>query len=124
MVRRLIGDLTERMGRGLGEIEWLVPAMPELPTLGLVREVEITVYLFHHSPDPEDYGFIFDFERFMAESQRGLFARPVLKVWAGRRDFARPAFARALRESFAVEFAHMQEALRDEPAPKKETGGG
>ena len=58
--------------------------------------------------DPEDYVFLFDFERFMREAKAGMFARPVLKVWAGRGDFDRRAFARRLRESFSAEFTQMR----------------
>ncbi len=74
----------------------------ELPKLG--TEVEIPVYLVHNSPDAEDYFFIFDFEQFVEAARKGLFARPKLRVWAGRDDFSRTLFARQFRESFAREF--------------------
>ena len=74
----------------------------ELPKFG--TEVEIPVYVVHNSLDAEDYFFIFDFEQFVEASRKGLFARPIIRVWAGRDDFARYSFARQFRESFAREF--------------------
>ena len=80
-----------------------------LPTLG--KTVDIPVYLIHNSGDPEDYFFIFDFEQFVERSRAGMFVRPRLKVWAGRSDFGRRAFARQFRESFAREFDAARTAL-------------
>ncbi|WP_317057757.1 hypothetical protein [Roseovarius rhodophyticola] len=77
-------------------------ALPALPKLG--REVNMPVYLIHNSADPEDYFFIFDFEQFVEQTRAGLFVRPKMKIWAGRQDFDRRAFARQMRESFAREF--------------------
>ncbi|WP_299725117.1 hypothetical protein [uncultured Tateyamaria sp.] len=74
----------------------------ELPKLG--KDVEIPVYVVHNSLDAEDYFFIFDFEQFVESSRQGLFARPKLRVWAGRDDFSRTEFARQFRRSFAREF--------------------
>ncbi|MCV3272490.1 hypothetical protein [Roseobacter sinensis] len=89
-----------------------------LPTLG--REVELSVYLIHNSPDAEDYFFIFDFEEFVEQSRQGWFVRPKLRLWAGRSDFNRRAFARQFRESFAQEF----ELARVELAQQKDTKRG
>ncbi|MEM6678668.1 MAG: hypothetical protein AAF675_12435 [Pseudomonadota bacterium] len=91
-----------------------LPERPALPDLGLWKKAPIPVYLLHRSGDPEDYFFVLDFEAFMAESRRGTFVRPVLEVWAGRDDFRRDHFARALREAFTREFAGLQQALIDE----------
>ena len=85
----------------------LVPKV-SLPKIG--REVEIPVYVIHNSRDMEDYYFIFDFEQFVERSDAGIFARPKLKVWAGRDDFSRRKFARAFREAFAREFDAAREA--------------
>ena len=94
--------------------------LPEvkLPTLG--RTVEIPVYVIHNTGDPEDYFFIFDFEQFVERSRSGMFVRPRLKVWAGRNDFGRRAFARQFRESFAREFDAARAALA--AGGKKEAG--
>ncbi|MEM8849000.1 MAG: hypothetical protein AAGE03_03085 [Pseudomonadota bacterium] len=87
-----------------------------LPEIG--RAVEIPVYVIHNSPDAEDYFFIFDFEQFVERSRAGLFARPKLKVWAGRDDFDRRSFARQFRQGFAREF-DMARALPAEESSKK-----
>jgi len=88
-----------------------------LPDLSLAKEVEIPIYLVHNSSDAENYTFLIDFERFLREAKLGIFARPILKVWAGRSDFDRGVFARNLREAFSHEFARMRsEAV----TPKKE----
>ncbi|SFJ29254.1 hypothetical protein [Jannaschia pohangensis] len=79
-------------------------ALPALALPEFGRAVEIPVYLIHNSADAEDYFFIFDFEQFVERSRAGLFARPRLKVWAGRSDFDRRTFAKAFRRSFAQEF--------------------
>lgn len=81
----------------------------KLPTLG--KPVDIPVYVIHNSGDPEDYFFIFDFEQFVERSRSGIFVRPRLKVWAGRSDFGRGAFARQFRTSFAHEFDAARAAL-------------
>ncbi|MEM6939841.1 MAG: hypothetical protein AAF943_15025 [Pseudomonadota bacterium] len=101
---------------GVGNV---IPAWswPSLPTLG--RKVTIPVYLIHNSDADEDYFFIFDFEEFVERSRQGVFVRPVLKVWAGRDDFDRKAFARQFRESFTKEFDHARAALSAQEA----TGG-
>lgn len=90
----------------------------ELPKLG--TEVEIPVYVIHNSLDAEDYFFIFDFEQFVEASRKGLFARPKLRVWAGRDDFARHVFARQFRESFGREFDIARAQL--EAQGEKKTG--
>lgn len=81
----------------------------ELPTLA--REAEIAVYLIHNSADAEDYFFLFDFEEFADRSKAGWFVRPALRVFAGRDDFSRVAFARQFREVFAAEFDRMRAEL-------------
>lgn len=96
MPKDTIGTLLSRLGKAL-------------PDLSLARDVDIPVYLVHRTPDPEDYIFLIDFERFMREAKTGVFARPALKVWAGRNDFQRAAFARRLREAFSQEFERMRE---------------
>lgn len=90
----------------------------KLPSLG--REVELPVYVIHNSPDVEDYFFIFDFEDFVEQSRQGWFVRPKLRLWAGRSDFNRRAFARQLRTSFAQEF----EMARAELAAQKDVKTG
>lgn len=89
----------------------ILDQMPQvkMPTLG--KSVDIPVYVIHNSGDPEDYFFIFDFEQFVERSRSGIFVRPKLKVWAGRSDFGRSAFARQFRESFAAEFDAARKAL-------------
>jgi|GEM_PF-2424898 len=82
--------------------------LPEVQSLSLARRAEIPVYIIHGSTDPEDYVFLFDFGAFMSESRQGMFVRPALKLWAGRDDFARRAFARKLRAGFAREFERME----------------
>jgi len=89
----------------------------KLPNLSFVRDVEIPIYLVHNSPDLEDYTFLIDFEQFLRDANAGIFARPVLKVWAGRSDFDRRAFASNLREAFSHEFARMRAEAK---APDKE----
>lgn len=89
-------------------IKGMIPAI-SLPTLG--KSADVPVYLIHNSPDPEDYFFIFDFEQFVEASREGIFVRPKLKVWAGRDDFGRAAFARQFRESFSEEFDAARAAL-------------
>lgn len=84
-------------------------SLPSMPTLG--RTVEIPVYVVHNSDKVEDYFFIFDFEEFVERSGEGIFVRPKLKVWAGRDDFDRSAFARQFREGFAAEFEAARAAL-------------
>lgn len=81
----------------------------KMPTLG--KPVDIPVYVIHNSADAEDYFFIFDFEQFVERSRSGIFVRPKLKVWAGRNDFGRAAFARQFRESFGREFDGARAAL-------------
>lgn len=104
--------------RGLGDrITYAVSGL-KLPTLG--REVELPVYLIHNSPDAEDYFFIFDFEDFVEQSRQGWFVRPKLRLWAGRSDFNRRAFARQFRENFAQEF----ELARAELAARKDVKRG
>ncbi len=76
------------------------------PTLG--RVVELPVFMIHHTLDPEDYFFIFDFEDFVENSQTGVFVRPRLHIWSGRSDFDRKVFARQFRQSFAEEFERMR----------------
>ena len=94
--------------RGIKDRIWnQVPAL-KLPTLG--KTVDIPVYVIHNGSDPEDYFFILDFEQFVERSKSGIFVRPRLKVWAGRSDFARGAFGRQFRESFAHEFEHARQA--------------
>lgn len=88
-----------------------------LSGITLASDVEIPVYLIHNTPDAEDYTFLIDFERFLRESKSGLFARPVLKIWAGRSDFDRATFARNLREAFSHEFARMRAGAK---TPKSE----
>lgn len=108
MIRKLSEKLT---GLVTGPLD---RAWSALPSVSLIKSAEIPVYVVHQSRDPEDYVFFFDFQRFMAESQKGWFVRPVLKIWAGRSDFERMAFARALREAFTAQFSRMQDALLDE----------
>ncbi|GFE51292.1 hypothetical protein So717_30450 [Roseobacter cerasinus] len=93
-----------------------------LPKLG--REVELPVYLIHNSPDAEDYFFIFDFEDFVEQSRQGWFVRPKLRLWAGRSDFNRRAFARLFRESFAQEFELARVELARRPEAKRGWFGG
>ncbi len=104
--------------RGLKDRIWDTLPSVKMPTLG--KTVDIPVYVIHNSPDPEDYFFIFDFEQFVERSQSGMFVRPRLKVWAGRSDFARGAFARQFRESFSQEF----EQARQANAKGREGGSG
>ncbi|MEL6411163.1 MAG: hypothetical protein AAGK67_15900 [Pseudomonadota bacterium] len=92
-----LGGLAGKLREQVGQL-----SLPDLPKLG--REVEMPVYLVHNSEDAEDYFFIFDFERFVEESQSGVFVRPKMTIWAGRDDFDRRLFARSMRESFAQEF--------------------
>jgi len=92
--------MTER--RSIKDRLWDQLPSFKMPSLG--KTVDIPVYVIHNSPDAEDYFFIFDFEQFVERSQQGMFVRPKLKVWAGRNDFARGAFGRQFRESFAHEF--------------------
>lgn len=87
-------DLLNRAKEALPQIE--------LPQIG--QEVALPVYVIHNSIDPEDYFFIFDFERFVEATQQGWFVRPSLDIWAGRDDFSRLRFATQFRESFAREF--------------------
>ncbi|MEO1471218.1 MAG: hypothetical protein AAFV86_19410 [Pseudomonadota bacterium] len=100
-----VGDGIGRLRRGLRRA---------LPDVSLTRPAPVTVYLVHDGPGAEDYAILIDFHAFMAESQRGLFVRPVLSVWAGRRDFERHVFARRLRESFAAEFDRLYGVLAEE----------
>ncbi|WP_298912877.1 hypothetical protein [uncultured Roseobacter sp.] len=94
----------------------------KLPTLG--SEVELPVYVIHNAPDAEDYFFIFDFEEFVEQSRQGWFVRPKLRLWAGRSDFNRRAFARAFRESFAREFELARVQLATQKDAKRGWFGG
>ncbi len=78
----------------------------KLPKLG--SEADIPVYMVHNSTDPEDYFFLFDFELFVDRSRAGIFVKPKLKIWAGRDDFDKIAFARSFRQTFAREFDRMR----------------
>ena len=93
----------EHLGDG---VRGLTDALPELPKL--TRTVEIPVYVVHRSRDADDYILLLDFEAFGRDARTGVFTRPVLKVWAGRRDFSRAIFARHLREVFSTEFERMR----------------
>ncbi|MDX8349520.1 hypothetical protein SLH49_16170 [Cognatiyoonia sp. IB215446] len=95
--------------RGIKDRIWEQLPNVKMPTLG--KNIDIPVYVIHNSADPEDYFFIFDFEQFVERSRSGMFVRPRLKVWAGRNDFGRSAFARQFRESFAAEFDAARQAL-------------
>lgn len=106
--------VSDAVGGTLGRAHDALPELPAFPDLGLWKKAPIPVYLLHLTGDPEDYVFVFDFQAFMAESRRGTFVRPVLEVWAGRYDFRRDRFARALREAFTSEFAALQQALLGE----------
>lgn len=78
-----------------------------LPGIGLPevgRTVEIPVYMIHNSASAEDYFFLFDFEEFVERSRDGVFVRPKLLIWAGRRDFDRGEFAHQFRVAFSREF--------------------
>ena len=99
----------------LGSLGAFVPSMPEV---SLTRDAEVTLYMVHHSGDAEDYTFLIDFTAFMAESQSGVFSRPVLKIWAGRSDFDRARFARHLREAFSAEFQRLREERRKDTQSK------
>lgn len=94
--------------RGIKDRIWdQIPSL-KLPTLG--KTVDIPVYVIHNSGNPDDYFFIFDFEQFVERSRTGMFVQPRLKVSAGRSDFARGAFGRQFRESFAHEFEQARQA--------------
>ena len=85
--------------------------LPEFGLPRLTRDAEIAVYMVHNAPDPEDYFFLFDFEEFVDRSSGGAFVRPALRVFAGRDDFSRSAFAREFRKVFAREFDRMRAEL-------------
>lgn len=85
-------------------------AIPELPSLSFKSEVEIPIYVLHHTNDPEDYQILCDFERFVSENQSGFLSRPTLKVWAGRSDFNSHYFARNLRHAFSEQFEAVRQA--------------
>ena len=97
----------------------LVSGVSNLTIPKMTRDVEIPVYMVHNSADPEDYFFLFDFEEFVDSSSQGIFARPVLRIYAGRDDFSRAVFARQFREVFASEFDRMRADL----AQSKKRGG-
>lgn len=97
----------------------ITDAVGTLKLPALAREVELPVYLIHNSPDPEDYFFIFDFEKFVEQSREGWFVRPKLRLWAGRSDINRRAFARQFRESFAQEFELARTELAAQDNTKK-----
>ncbi len=107
-------DRLTSLGRsisGMADAAW-----DQVPDLTLASDVEVPIYLIHHGRSAEDYEIFCDFERFMTETQNGVFARPVLRVWAGRQDFERHVFARRLREDFSSQF----QAARDRLRAKKE----
>ncbi|MDP5215613.1 hypothetical protein Q5Y75_00125 [Ruegeria sp. 2205SS24-7] len=85
--------------------------LPEFRPPDITKRAEISVYMVHNSPDPEDYFFLFNFEEFVDRSNAGYFVRPVLKIFAGRDDFSRTRFAREFREVFAGEFDRMRAEL-------------
>lgn len=91
----------------------LLGHLPELSLPTLTKETEIAVYLVHNSRDEEDYFFLFDFEEFADRSKHGVFVRPVLRLFAGREDFSRSAFAKEFRAVFAREFDAMRAALAE-----------
>ncbi|MCK0120885.1 hypothetical protein MWU61_10055 [Loktanella sp. F6476L] len=94
-------------------VKSMVPSLA-WPQLG--RVVDVPVYIIHNSPEVEDYYFIFDFEEFVESSRRGVFVRPRIQVWAGRKDFSRSQFARQFRTSFAQEFEAARGALKAQNA--------
>ena len=111
-----LSSLTSRIS---GLTDSAKTAMPELPTFSFKSEVEIPVYVLHHTDDAEDYQILCDFERFVSENQSGFFSRPVLKVWAGRSDFNSYHFARNLRQAFSEQFeAVRRESLATQPQKK------
>lgn len=87
-------------------------AWDQLPEFTLASDVEIPAYLIHHGPDPEDYEILCDFEAFMRANQKSFLARPVLSIWAGRRDFERHLFARHMRLAFSDQFERLREVHR------------
>lgn len=120
MAKRLIdsvGNAVSRVSTTVGNL------LPDLPDFALSKRVGIPIYIVHNSTNPEDYFFLLDFERFMAESQKGMFTRPSLELWAGRSDFERHPFARNLREAFSREFGRMHEEKRADLS-KKRWGSG
>ena len=111
MIKRIISKIPDMASASITRAREALPELPAMPNLSLMSEAEIPVYVVHQSGDKEDYVFFFDFEKFMRESQQGMFVRPVLKVWTGRSDFERINFARSMREAFTRQFAHMQDEL-------------
>lgn len=74
--------IKSNLTKTLGALGAFVPSMPEV---SLTRDAEVTLYMVHHSGDAEDYTFLIDFTAFMAESQSGVFSRPV-DIMVVRRD--------------------------------------
>ncbi|MEO0989312.1 MAG: hypothetical protein AAFX00_00005 [Pseudomonadota bacterium] len=95
------------------DLSRLTDSLPSFKWPSLGTEVQIPVYMIHIGRDAEDYFFIFDFEEFVDRSRSGVFVRPALKIWAGRSDFSRPAFARQFREAFQREFEEARRQLKD-----------
>ncbi|MEM1299038.1 MAG: hypothetical protein AAGH68_07125 [Pseudomonadota bacterium] len=89
-------------------------AWDQLPEFTLTSDVEIPIYLIHHGPGAEDYEILCDFEAFMKANQKSFLARPVLRVWAGRKDFERYLFARHLRVAFSDQFETLRNVHRQE----------
>jgi hypothetical protein len=88
----------------------------QMPSVG--KTVEVPVYVIHHGPGAEDYFFVFDFEEFVARTREGLFVRPRIVAWAGRRDFGQLAFSRQFRAAFGQQFDAARAQMEDEVARK------
>lgn len=103
---------------GLGAVAGRISA--QMPSVG--RAVEVPVYVIHQGPGAEEYVFLFDFEEFVERSREGLFVRPRLVVWAGRRDFGQLAFSRQFRAAFAAQFDAARVQMDGETARKDGQG--
>ena len=104
--------------RGLKDVARKVAA--QMPSIG--KTVEVPVYVIHSGSGPEDYYFIFDFEEFVERSREGLFVRPQIMVWAGRRDFGRLNFSRQFRVAFGEQFDAARAQLEAETDRKSGQG--
>ncbi len=103
---------------GLGAIAGKISA--QMPSVG--KTVDVPVYVIHQGPGAEEYVFVFDFAEFVDRSREGLFVRPRLVVWAGRRDFGQLAFMRQFRAAFARDFEAARVQLEAEADRKSGQG--
>lgn len=91
----------------------LLRSTPARALDGLFRKASVPVYLLPTSSNPADFKLVFDFGEMMQELRSGILVRPVIMVWAGRRDFDEDYFADHLKDEFVRQFDIARDNERD-----------